>query len=244
MAKQQEPVILQTKDGPMQQIREKFPAGWYAAGVFCVLYACMFPLYRLHHFLLAAVLAAAAGFAAQKLTPEHTRLVPYSAPLTGDALVDELLQQGDDALRRLRAANAALPDAAISAALDRIEAACTRIFAYIRRNPQQVGQLRKFMNYYLPTLLQLMETLTALEASGAAGQNIDSSKKRISDALQQAAQAFERFYDQLHADQSMNVNAEISVFETMLKQEGLLEDSGTLKTSIVSDFPGMTRASE
>ena len=64
MAKQQEPVIRQTPDGPMREIREKFPSAWYAAGGFCLLYAFAFPLYRLHHFLLCAGLACAAAAAA------------------------------------------------------------------------------------------------------------------------------------------------------------------------------------
>lgn len=229
MAKQQEPVIRQTPDGPMREIREVFPTAWYAAGGFCLLYACAFPLYRLHHFLICAGLACAAAFVAQKLTPDRIRLEPYQEPLTGDALVDELLTQGQDALQRLRSANDALADAEISANLERIETACARIFAYIRENPRQAGQIRKFMNYYLPTLLQLLETLTGLEAAGASGTNINASKQRIAGALQQAAAAFDAFYDRLHAESSMNVNAEIRVFEDMLRQEGLLEDPAALQ---------------
>ena len=230
MAKQQEPVIRQTADGPMREIREKFPTAWYAAGGFCLLYACVFPLYRLHHFLLCAALAAAVAFFAQKRTPERIRLEPYREPLTGDALVDEVLTQGQDALHRLRTANDALADADISASLDSIETACARIFAYIRKNPQQVSQIRKFMNYYLPTLLQLLDTLTNLETAGASGTNINASKQRIAGMLQQAAAAFDTFYDRLHAEGSMNVNAEIRVFETMLQQEGLLDNPDALQS--------------
>ena len=240
MVRKQEPVIRQTPEGPMREIREKFPSEWYAAGVFCLLWACVFPLYRIHHFLLCAGLACAAAFLAKKLTPERIRLEPYEQPLTGDALVDEILRQGEDAVRKLRSANDALADESISASLASIETACTRIFAYIRQNPRQAGQIRKFMNYYLPTLLQLLDTLTGLEAAGASGQNIDASKQRIAGVLQQAAAAFDTFYDQLHADQSMNVNAEISVFESMLKQEGLLEDPNRLQPQSTPDFPGLS----
>ena len=47
----------------------------------------------------------AAAFLAQKLTPERIRLEPYQAPPTGDERVDELLTQGQEAIRRLRSAN-------------------------------------------------------------------------------------------------------------------------------------------
>lgn len=234
MAKQSEPVIRQTENGPMQEIRSRFPGEWYAFGGACLIYACLFPLYRPHHFLLCAGLACAAAFIAKKKIPEKITLIPYEAPpaVTGDGAADELLQQGEDALRRLRTANDALPDADVSAVLDRIEAACTRIFARIHEHPHQAPQLRKFMNYYLPTLLQLMETLTSLETTGAAGQNIAASKQRITAMLAQAADAFDTFYDRLHADQAMNISAEINVFESMLRQEGLLDDPDSIKTAV------------
>ena len=237
MKKPTTPVIRQTENGPMQEIREQLPLGWYAAGVFCFLYACFFPLYRLPQLLVCGVLSAAAGVLAQRLAPVRTRLVPYTAPATGNAAVDELLQQGQQALTELRAANRALPDPGITARLDRIEAACTRIFDTVRLHPEQAAQCRKFMNYYLPTLLQLLRVRTELEQAGTGGENITASKARISAVLEQAAAAFEAFYDRLHADQAMNVNAEISVFEAMLRQEGLLKQEQPAPAAPESERP-------
>ncbi len=229
MKKQQEPVIRQTAEGPMQEIREQMPWGWYAAGGFCLLYAAVFPLYKLGHFVLLGLLAAAVGLVVQRKTPVRTRLVPYTAPpvVTGNPAADELLAEGAKMLAALQEANAALPDEAVSARLDSIQASCQHIFAYIRQNPGQASQCRKFMNYYLPTLLELVNTLARLE--GSTGANIDASRQRITGLLERAAAAFDTFYDQLHADQAMNVNAEISVFDAMLRQEGLAADSGTLQ---------------
>lgn len=219
-----DPVIRQTENGPMMEIREKAPWGWYAAGAAALVYACIFPMYRLFHFILFAAVITAVGVLVQRRTPEKTRLVPYTKPFsaTGNSVVDEILQQGQKVLEELRTANRALPDAQLTAQIDQIDAACVRIFEYIRQNPEQAGQIRKFMNYYLPTLLQLLKIRAQLEEQGATGENISASKQRIAGMLQQAAGAFDTFYDQLHADQAMNINAEISVFESMLQQEGLL----------------------
>ncbi len=230
MAKQQPPVIRQTPNGPMQEIREQWPLGWYAAGVFCLVYACIFPLYKLGHFAILAMLAAAVGVIVQRKTPVRTRLVPYTAPpvVTGNAVADEVLASGNKMLAQLQQANAALPDDDISRKISQIEEDCVRIFEYVRQNPHQAGQCRKFINYYLPTLLDLVNIRARLE--GDSGQNIDASKQRIAGLLDTAAVAFDKFYDQLHADQAMNINAEISVFDTMLKQEGLAEEPGLLQT--------------
>ena len=247
MAKQQEPVIRQTPDGPMREIREVFPTAWYAAGGFCLLYACAFPLYRLHHFLICAGLACAAAFVAQKLTPERVRLEPYQEPLTGDALVDELLTQGQDALQRLRSANDALADAEISANLERIETACARIFAYIRENPRQAGQIRKFMNYYLPTTLKLLTSYDKLSRQRVKGENIQKTMFEIEGMMETIAAAFEKQLDSLFSTEAMDIAADISVMESVLKQEGLSgEDMPKVKTAgaaavqTESGFPGLT----
>ena len=141
-----QPVLRQTADGPMQEITEKLPLGWYAAGAFCLLYACLFPLYRLGHFLLFGLAGAAVGVLVQRMTPARTRLVPYTQPpvVTGNAAVDELLQQGADALRQIRTANRALPDATITAHLDAIEGSCSRILticASTRNRPGSAASL-------------------------------------------------------------------------------------------------------
>lgn len=223
MKKKNEPIIRQTEKGPMREFHEKSPLCWYVAGAFCLLFACFFPLYRLVHFLLLGALTAGVFLLTKHLTPEHVRLVPCRAEPTGDAAADDVLKQGAEALIQLQNANSALKDDVISSHLDRIEAACRRIFDYIREHPEQAGQTRKFMNYYLPTLLSLLKIRTELESQGADGSNIDASKKRIDAMLEQTAVAFDNFYDQLHADQALDVSAEISVFQNMLQQEGLLQ---------------------
>lgn len=216
--------VTHTPQGDVREVREKLPLGWYAAGGACVVYACLFPLYRPLHLVLFFAFAAAAGLLAQHFAPVRVRLVPCPAPppaTTGDEAADQLLAQGREALAQLRQANAALPDADITALLDRIEAACTQIFEQIRQHPQQAGQMRRFMNYYLPTVLQLVQVRASLEGKGS-GENVEGTRRRILFALQQAASAFETFHDRLHADEAMDVNAEASVFENMLRQEALL----------------------
>ena len=221
--KEEQPTLRETPEGTMQEVREQLPLGWYAAGGACLLYALLLPLTRPLHILLMLALAAACGALVQKLTPVKTRLIPYERPVeyTGDAAVDEVLRQGEEYLARIDAADRALPDAALTASLARIKKSCGEIFDYIRQNPGKVGQIRRFMNYYLPTLTNLLDTRAQLESTGASGENIDRSKRSINQLTAKTADAFEKFYDELHAEQAMNVNAEISVFENMLRQEGL-----------------------
>ena len=70
-----------------------------------------------------------------------------------------------------------------------------------------------------------------LQRSAAAGRDVGHlvGIAQLLNSGCAVAAAFDAFYDRLHAESSMNVNAEIRVFEDMLRQEGLLEDPAALQ---------------
>ena len=80
------------------------------------------------------------------------------------------------------------------------------------------------MNYYLPTAIKLLETYERLDHQAVKGENIRSSMEDIDRFMYTVADAFEKQLDSLFSDEAMDISADISVFETMLKQEGLQEE--------------------
>ncbi|MPN23248.1 hypothetical protein SDC9_170636 [bioreactor metagenome] len=101
-----------------------------------------------------------------------------------------------------------------------------RIFAYLRQNPSKEGQLRSFLNYYLPTTLKILRTYAQMEAQGIEGQNITAAKERIERMMDQVAEGFEKQLDTLFLDQTMDVTSDVAVLEQMLKSDGLFSGDG------------------
>ena len=87
--------------------------------------------------------------------------------------------------------------------------------------PSKLPQIRKFMNYYLPTTLKLLNAYDRMDAAGVSGSNIDGTKGKIEDMLDTICTAFTRQLDDLYGEEAMDVSAEITVMEQMLAQEGL-----------------------
>ena len=56
------------------------------------------------------------------------------------------------------------------------------------------------------------------------GENILNSKKEIEDTLDTLNSAFAKLLDNLFEDTAWDVSSDISVLQTMLAQEGLMED--------------------
>ena len=153
--------------------------------------------------------------AQKKMQEEYDRLSPE---------VQKIVQAGDEYVRRIKAANDAIPGEVISAKISRMELLVDRIFDRVEQNPDSVNDMRRMMDYYLPTTMKLLEAYKELDAQPVQGENIISSKKEIEDTIDTLNVAFEKLLDSLFQDTAWDVSSDISVLHTMLAQEGLTED--------------------
>ena len=138
-------------------IVHKSAAPIYAAAVTWVLYALLFPLYQVGHFLLAAAAAAVVALIARISCKDVTEEVeiPEEPVTTGNPELDKMIADGNGAIQAMRTLNDSIQDETISAQIDRLEEVSSRIFQYVKDNPAKLPQIRKFMSYYLPTTIKL-----------------------------------------------------------------------------------------
>ena len=99
-----------------------------------------------------------------------------------------------------------------------------RAYEEYLQNPQSVSDIRKLMEYYLPTTIKLLEAYEQLDRQPVDGENIQTAKREIEATLDTLNTAFEKLLDDLFQDTMWDVSSDISVLNTMLAQEGLKED--------------------
>ena len=146
----------------------------------------------------------------------------------------------DKTLLRLRELNDAIPDEEMSDRIARLEAVTAKIFAQAESDPEKLPQMRKFLDYYLPTSLKLLEAYAEMDAQGIEGENISESKRRIEQAMGTLVTAFENQLDKLFQSDALDLSADIDVMEKMLQADGLAgEDPFSLKTPRAPDMPRM-----
>ena len=131
------------------------------------------------------------------------------------------IQVGKDYISQIRAANDEIPGEEISRKLDRLEEVTSKIFVSVEAHPEQLQEIRKFMEYYLPTTLKLVDAYREFDHQLLQGENVTSAKKEIEATLDTINIAFEKLLDGLYFDKTMEVSSEISVLQTLLAQEGL-----------------------
>lgn len=128
-------------------------------------------------------------------------------------------------LDELRRVNDEIPDEEMTDKISRLEAVSTKIFEQAKADPEKLPQMRKFMDYYLPTSLKLLNTYAELDKQGIEGENISESKHRIEQTMDTLVKAFETQLDKLFASDALDVSTDIDVMENMLRADGLTDDA-------------------
>lgn len=135
-----------------------------------------------------------------------------------------MIAEGQEYIRKLRELNDIIPGEVISEKLYRLERVITEIFDALKAQPEKKPQMRKFMDYYLPTTLKLVQTYADFDGVQIQGENITSAKQEIEKTLDTINAAFEKLLDDLFQDAAFDATTDAQVLQTLLAQEGLTED--------------------
>ncbi|MET0017281.1 5-bromo-4-chloroindolyl phosphate hydrolysis family protein [Oscillibacter sp.] len=212
----------------------KSVAPFYAVAVAALGYALFFPLYQPAHFALLTAIALAVFFgvtllckgaasnaaAAEKKAEEK----PAEEKPTGNAELDKALKDGRLALAEMRRLDDNIADPGISADIVRLEQVSQKIFDFVKEHPDKLPQIRKFMDYYLPTTLKLLNSYDRAASAGVEGENINSLLTKVEGMMRTIVAAFEKQLDSLFGSENLDISTDITVLETMMAREGLVGD--------------------
>ncbi len=211
----------------MKKIVHKSAVPLYAAAAVWVLYALLFPLYRVAHFVIVAAASGVVYLIAKSLCKDIVEEVPEEPPqpeTTGNAELDKMIADGKLAIGEMKRLNDSIEDAAISAKIDRLEEISGKIFAQVKAEPKKLPQIRKFMNYYLPTTLKLLNAYDRMSTQGVKGENISGTMQRVETMMDTIVQAFEKLLDSLFGAEALDISTDITVLDNMMAREGLVDD--------------------
>lgn len=218
----------------MAFIRKKSVLPIYMVGGTWLVWSLAAPLYKPTHYIMAGLASAAVYYLGKILLPDRgyeveeseeeaseqpqTQKTP-SEPVSPE--VQQLLQERDRALSEMRRLNDAIQDETLSQQIDRLEHTTQNILDAVVKSPDKLPQIRRFLNYYLPTTLKLLNAYDRMDATGVEGANIDGTKGRIEDIMSTICTAFDRQLDALYGQEAMDISTDIDVLEQMLAREGL-----------------------
>lgn len=216
-------------------------APFYGVAAVWVVYALAFDLYRPTHFIFAAVLSAGVYLLLRAVCKDEEYEVEIPDPpkpqpaSTGNPELDKMIRDGALAVEEMKRLDENIEDEKISQAIRELEQTSQAIFQQVREAPEKLPQIRKFMDYYLPTTLKLLNAYDRMSSVGVGGENIDSTKERVEAIMDTIVAAFDKQLDGLFGAEALDVSADITVLETMLAREGLAGDQMKAETTKNAD---------
>ncbi len=144
-----------------------------------------------------------------------------AAASKADDKVSGIIREGREYIENIRELNNRIPGDEMTNKLYKLENIMERIFTQVEKEPECADDLRKFMNYYLPTTTKLLTAYADLDRQPEAGNNIVKTKKDIEDTIDVINDAFENLLDSLFQNMAWDISSDISVMKTMMAQDGL-----------------------
>ena len=135
--------------------------------------------------------------------------------------IDPIIAEGNRALSEMGRLYMSIKDPEVRQKINEIMRITDKITQDAIADPSDIPQIKKFMNYYLPTTIKLLNAYDRMSSQGIEGENLDRSMKSINQMLDQAIVAYKKRLDSLFENQALDIETDIEVMNTMLAREGL-----------------------
>lgn len=164
-----------------------------------------------------------------KLAAKKTKQIPVAEPTREKSELEQMVEEGQECIRKLREMNDLIPGEEISSKLFQLENLLKEIFLRLQKEPAQMNRMHKVMNYYLPTTLKLVEAYHEFDIISNPNEEILSAKKEIEGTLDTINEAFVELLNSLFQDKVYDVTTDAQVLQTMLASEGLTKEMDLVK---------------
>lgn len=138
------------------------------------------------------------------------RFFPAHPKQSAEPDPDEQLKE--DALRLLKdfcRKKIDISDPVVKEKFCRMQSIAITILHKVEDNPAYEKKLNRFLSYYLPTTIRLMETYTDIEKTGADGRNLEAASANIERIADTLVRCFSAQLDMLYHDKALDVESDV-----------------------------------
>ena len=142
-------------------------------------------------------------------------------PVSYGPEVDAIISEGHLAQQEMARLYNSIHEPTVRQKISRLMQVSDKIVEDAIHDPSDVPQIKKFLSYYLPTTIKLLNAYDRMDQQGVQGKNITGTMQSIEEMLDTAIVAYEKQLDSLFANQALDIETDISVMNSMLAREGL-----------------------
>lgn len=212
--------MAETRRTIEKRIKSAMPL-WITAALIIVC-GLIFPLYRIWGILVSAAVCLVGYLISKGIFKDQVTQVEIAPEYkTGIPELDKSLEEADKHISELRKLNERIPDENVTAAINRMVTAGDGILSELSKNPTKARSMRRFLTYYLPTSVKLMESYAMQQEAGYQGENLKEIKHRIETNAETIAKSFETSLDSLYAGEAIDISSDIAVLDSMVNGKSI-----------------------
>lgn len=159
------------------------------------------------------------------LAAQESTIRPVTVEATPNNDLQSMITEGQAYITKLHYLNDIIEDELVSDKLYHMEDLLKEIFRRLEESPNQMSKMRKLMNYYLPTTINLLQAYSEFDDVSAPNQDIISAKSEIEKTIDIINEAFTELLNKLFQESAFNASTDAQVLQTMLAKEGLTKNS-------------------
>ena len=104
-----------------------------------------------------------------------------------------------------------------------------KIIDVIEKNPEKAHRINNFFDYYLPVLIKIVNRYDEIENQKLTSSEGTDFMKKADKMIKDTDKAFETILASLYQKDIMDADAEMKVYNLMLKADGIVDDNLIMK---------------
>ncbi len=133
------------------------------------------------------------------------------------------INQWKSYIKTIKEAESEFKSQDISFSLYRLSKVVEKVIDYLEKHPEKEKDVKKLMEFHLPSTVKLILSYRELDKSGINTFNIEKTKEEIVSACDKIHEAFNGVLEDLYNDKAIDVSTDIQVLKMMLSREGFLD---------------------
>lgn len=99
-----------------------------------------------------------------------------------------------------------------------------KIIDTLSKKPEKLGQANNFLNYYLPVTIKILTRYDEIENQNLNTPETIKFMKSVQEMMEKIKNAFKEQLNNMYQAEIIDTDADIKVFESMLKSDGFLDE--------------------
>ena len=138
---------------------------------------------------------------------------------------EQLTAQASNTIKQIKGLEGKIENSGIQSNISQICETSDKILLSLKEKPKKMKQVRKFVDYYLPFTLKILDQYDRVENQSLTSQESIDFMERVERMLGRVKIACEAQLNNMYDLDIIDTNADIKVFETMLKTDGLVDNN-------------------